>query len=230
MAKRVADPKYTLYFYQHDGTSTPARGEAEKIRMMLAECGFKYDDIAISTADVDSMIADQTIMSGKLPVLREQIGDDDIYYEMSSAIMEHIAETADKLNKGSAGNKYAGLPEEVTQIRAIGQLATEFQEKIQTIKGKSGAPADANDLIERYFKLFQGYLVKNDDDDVRTDEYTYGKQFTWADVSVFEAVNAVLSVYGVGKVRPYTKLKEFHDKVAMRSRIQMRISTRPDAK
>ena len=88
--------------------------------------------------------------------------------------------------------------------------------------------------------IFQRVLDKNDDGDVRTEEWTYGKvcvcvcvcvclstffvaqtpslqqHFTFGDVAVFAAVNAVVELHGIGKLRTYPKLKEFHDKVASR--------------
>jgi glutathione S-transferase len=42
------------------------------------------------------------------------------------------------------------------------------------------------------------------------------QQLTWADIALFEATNAALEAYGISKIRPYVKLKEFHDKVAAR--------------
>jgi hypothetical protein len=33
---------------------------------------------------------------------------------------------------------------------------------------------------------------------------------------MFEATNAACEAYGISKLRPYVKLKEFHDKVAAR--------------
>ena len=36
---------------------------------------------------------------------------------------------------------------------------------------------------------------------------------TWADIALFEATNAALEAYGISKIRPYVKLKEFHEGV-----------------
>lgn len=49
---------------------------------------------------------------------------------------------------------------------------------------------------------------------------------TFADISMFEAVNAVAEMFGLNKVRPYPKLKEIHDKIASRARIDHFLSTR----
>lgn len=47
--------------------------------------------------------------------------------------------------------------------------------------------------------------------------WTYAiQQLTWADIAVFEATNATCEAYSISKLRPYVKLKEFHDKVASR--------------
>ena len=35
---------------------------------------------------------------------------------------------------------------------------------------------------------------------------------------MFEAINAVVEVHGGSKLRPYPKLKQFHDNVAVRVR------------
>jgi hypothetical protein len=61
-------------------------------------------------------------------------------------------------------------------VRAIGQLADEGLRAIKPwAKGTDDAPADVETVINRYFNLFQEILKLNDDDDVRTDEYSYGK-------------------------------------------------------
>ncbi len=52
------------------------------------------------------------------------------------------------------------------------------------------------------------------------------QNFTFADVACFEAVNAVINIYGLNVLRPFPKLKEFHDKVAAHARIEHHIQTR----
>ena len=52
------------------------------------------------------------------------------------------------------------------------------------------------------------------------------QNLTFADIACFEAVNAVVNVHGLNVLRPYPKLKEFHDKVAGRARIEHHIQTR----
>lgn len=61
-----------------------------------------------------------------------------------------------------------GLPEEQHVVRSIGQLAQQFEDKMLTSEDKTGT-------IQHYFGLIQGYLLRNDDGDDRTDEFTYGK-------------------------------------------------------
>jgi len=147
--------------------------------------------------------------------------------EDSANIMEYIAELADKSGKGVGGNLYCGKPEERPFIRAIANAATDFQKMGKLWLGKDkGDPAFATDLITKWFTYFQRVINKNDDGDARTEEWLYGKQFTFADVTVFEAVNAVVEVYGSAKLRTFPKLKEFHDKVAGRARIDRFLSTR----
>ncbi|EDQ87365.1 uncharacterized protein MONBRDRAFT_38057 [Monosiga brevicollis MX1] len=105
----------------------------------------------------------------------------------------------------------------------------DFQNEVQTYKGKTSAPPTAPESIERWFEYFQSILERNDDGDVKTDEFLYGKHLTFADIALFEAVNAVINVHGLKAIRAFPKLKEFHDKVAYRARIERHIATRPEA-
>lgn len=51
----------------------------------------------------------------------------------------------------------------------------DFQKEIKTYLGKDGAPQDAPAIVAKWFTLFQAILERNDDNDVQTDEYMYGK-------------------------------------------------------
>eukprot|EP00039_Didymoeca_costata_P018231 m.332671 g.332671 ORF g.332671 m.332671 type:complete len:218 (+) comp16985_c0_seq1:92-745(+) len=202
------------------------RGLAEKIRLLLAETGYKYEDIGTDEATFDAMKQDSTIKFGALPVLRDCETDE--YVEMSNVIMEHIAQLADKEGRGQGTNKFCGESGDVSKVRAIATVATEFHQKANISAGKDAKPANLDDLIKEYFTYFSTVLSLNDDDDVRTSISTVGENMTFADISVFEVVNAICSMHGVSKVRPYPKLKEFHDKMALRARLDKRLSSRPD--
>lgn len=208
-----------IQLYHHAGN----RGNAEKVRMMLEETGFKYDEIALDQAAFEEMKANKTLSWGALPA----ISDDGHFLEDSNAIMYYLAKKADKVQRGSRSNKYLGEDDEQAQVIAIAQKATEFQQIAQTWKGKDGAePGFVGETIPKWFAYFQTVLAKNDDDDVRTEEFSFGKNFTFADISMFEAVNAVVNVHGLHCLRPFPKLKEFHDKVSGKARINKYISMR----
>jgi glutathione S-transferase len=51
----------------------------------------------------------------------------------------------------------------------------DFQKEIKTYLGKDGAPGDAPAIVAKWFALFQAILERNDDNDIQTDEYMYGK-------------------------------------------------------
>eukprot|EP00041_Stephanoeca_diplocostata_P039664 m.1637380 g.1637380 ORF g.1637380 m.1637380 type:complete len:217 (-) comp25764_c0_seq1:250-900(-) len=213
-----AQPELVLYSLNNE-KGEPGRGPAEKIRVMLHECGYKYDNVGLSEEEVKQMTADETLKSGQLPALKVGKGDTAVTYEMPLAIMEFLATLADKDGKGARGNKYCGLPEEQHVVRCIGQIAQQFEDRMVTSTDKTGT-------IQHYFGLIQGYLLRNDDGDDRTDEYTYGKQLTWADIACFQVVNEAVETQGMGRLREFHKLKDFHDMIAGRARITIHLSQR----
>eukprot|EP00043_Microstomoeca_roanoka_P024140 m.5265 g.5265 ORF g.5265 m.5265 type:complete len:216 (+) comp4037_c0_seq1:407-1054(+) len=199
------------------------RGYAEKIRMLLAETGMKYEEVEVDGDLLKSLIANGTLNFGLLPAVEH----DGKIIEQSASIMEYIADLADKQGLGQAGNKFCGETAERPIIRSFAQAISDFQAEAKTHMGKVNAPANLDsEILPRWFGYFQGILERNDDHDVRTDEFMVGKHLTFADISLFEAVNAVVEMHGLNKVRPFPKLKEFHDKVASRARIEHYIATR----
>lgn len=169
---------------------------------------------------------DGTLNWGVLPVLK----DGDQWIEQSNNILEYIATKADAEKRGAKGNKYTGADGELPHIRSIAHACYDFQMKGQCWKGKAEAPAG---FVEKDVPHFFGQIVKvldkNDDGDVSTEEWSFGKNFTFADVAIFDAVNAVVNIHGTGKtLRPFPKLKAFHDKIAARGGIERHLSTRPD--
>lgn len=85
---------------------------------------------------------------------------------------------------------------------------------------------ERKDIIHKYFEIFQNIIKKNDDDDASTEEFMIGKQFTYADISVFEFVNACTENFSNVGLRTFPKLKEFHDVIAAKPRISMHLSMR----
>lgn len=129
-----------------------------------------------------------------------------------------MANLADRLRKGPAGNLYLGTPQETFLVRGIANAMYDFQMEAKTWEGASGA--DAKFLTERaplWFTQMQRVLDKNDDGDTRTEEFCIGKNFTFADVAMFDALNGFINVHGLSKLRNWAKLKEFHDKVSSSS-------------
>ena len=63
-----------------------------------------------------------------------------------------------------------------------------------------------------FFGYFSAVLDHNDNDDARSNGLTCGKTITYADISVFAAVNYAITLKGkLGVLRGFAKLKEFHD-------------------
>ena len=50
-----------------------------------------------------------------------------------------------------------------------------FQGEIKTFNGPDNQPADATEVIAKWFGHFQERLERNDDNDVKSDEFLYGK-------------------------------------------------------
>jgi hypothetical protein len=214
---------FTLYYHAEK------RGLAEKIRVFFAETGMQYIDSPVDQKTFEAMQADGRIGFGTLPALRYNSGAGAIYITDSANILEEIAKIADANNIGPNGNKYMGAPGELTSIRAIAQFTSNFQLKAKCWLGKDNAPADfLSTTLPTFFTQLEKILEKNDDGDPKTDDFTFGKMFTFADVSVFEAINAVVNVWGVGKIRQYTKVKSFHDLAGSRKPIQAYITARPE--
>lgn len=209
----------SITLYYHEGK----RGFAEKIRILLADAGLKFNDVGVDSETFERMKSDGTLNWGVLPALEH----DGKFIEQSTNILEYVAGLADAQGKGAGGNKYLGAPGEAPFHRAIALAVHDFQQQAKTYAGKDATPSNFfSEILPTWFKYFTAVLDKNDDGDVRTEEYCYGKHFTYADVAVFEAVNAVIEIHGTGKLRPFPKLKEFHDKVAGRPRIEHHIATR----
>jgi glutathione S-transferase len=201
-----------------------ARGHAEKIRMLLAETGIKYEEVALNQSAVDEWTQQGKLNFGSLPALEHE----GCMIENAAAIMEYLAIHADKNRMGQGGNKYCGEAVEAGVVRGINSMVEKYQDEVQTFKGKDGAPANAAGVIARWFGLFQAMLERNDDNDVQTDEYLYGKHLTYADISMFEAVNATVNIHGLKAIRSFPKLKEIHDKIGARARIEQHIATRAE--
>ena len=78
--------------------------------------------------------------------------------------------------------------------------------------------------LGRYFEYFSNVLVKNDDDDADTDEFTFGRHFTYADAATFGAINLAANKF---KLMPFIKesfpkIAAYHELVVVkRTRIQM---------
>lgn len=218
---------FKVFYYAGPDGTTPQRGDAERIRLLLTEVGYKYEDIALDNATFEAMCKDKTILMGALPVLQIKEAGASSWdtYENTSAIMATIAARADAEKKGQGSNKFSGTEGTgATKSMAIDQLVSEFE---AVLNSRAGKVADAA-VVSKYLRLFDGVLHTNDGGDVRTDVYTYGSMFTYADISVFSITNAVASIYGVDAVQEYHKLWEFHNNVLKRARIAMRVSKRPD--
>lgn len=210
-----------ITLYMHAGV----RGLAEKVRMLLVETGLRFNEVPVDKAGFEKLCSDGTLNFETLPMLKH--GSKII--EDSANIMEYIAELADSKGKGSSGNLYCGKNEERVFVRAIAAFATDFQKALRLWTKEKLDKAAAEELATKFFTQVQRVLDKNDDGDARTEEWTYGKCFTYADLTLFEAISAFTEAYGQLKLRQFPKVKEFHDKVAGRARMVMHLGNRPPA-
>eukprot|EP00042_Codosiga_hollandica_P020448 m.66268 g.66268 ORF g.66268 m.66268 type:complete len:217 (+) comp49869_c0_seq1:209-859(+) len=200
------------------------KGFAEKIRILFAETGIKYKEIAVDAAGLEKLKKEGTVSFGVLPVLKHGAN----VIEQSGNILEYVADVADQRKLGVAGNQYTGKDlNERYHHRAHTYASLELYTVGQLWLGKEGAPANfLSETVPRWFTYFQSILAANDDGDVRTEEFSYGKCFTFGDVALFEVVNAITRVHGTVALRAFPKLKEFHDKIAVRPRIDKYLSLR----
>jgi len=214
-----------LFYYGSEDPKVPQRGEAEKIRLFLHETGMPFEDIALDQPTLDSMVKDGTLMRNTLPAL--QIKKDGSWktYESSPNIMEVVAEKADSEKRQRGTNKYLGDAGELSKIRSVANMVKEFE---ATMAFRKGRQEGVEDTIKKYLGWFNDALKWNDDDDVRTDEYTLGKNFTFADLSLFAAVDAVACIYSAELVSEFLKLNEFHGKILTQSRLAIHISRRAE--
>jgi glutathione S-transferase len=60
-----------------------------------------------------------------------------------------------------------------TQVNGV--QVDRFQGEIKTFNGPSNQPTDASNVIAKWFGYFQERLERNDDNDVKSDEFLYGK-------------------------------------------------------
>lgn len=207
---------YKLYMF------AGKRGNAEKIRILLAETGIRYSEVAVTEKSFEALQKD--LMFGDLPALH----DGSKFIEGHANIMEYLARTADDLKKGHGSNKYAGLPEHSGAHRGIALACSDFQNAAQVWNGPDAAGADfVSKKVPEFFTYLQSLIAKNDDGDVRTEEYTFARSFTYADITAFDAVDQAVDTWGSGILNNFGKVAEFRDKVAKRARVDHYLSTRP---
>eukprot|EP00055_Hartaetosiga_balthica_P008141 m.29302 g.29302 ORF g.29302 m.29302 type:complete len:212 (+) comp6139_c0_seq1:53-688(+) len=204
--------------------SAGKRGLAEKIRMLLAETGLKYEEVPVDERGMAQLVSSGKLLFGALPAFE----DGDLWLEGSTSIMNYIAELADAKKLGQANTKFLGEPNETARVRSVAESVQRFQYEVGADKGAEVAPENVKDIIKTWFGYIQAMLEANDDHDVNTDEYTVSQHLTYADIAMFEVVNMVVERHGMSTVRAFPKLKEIHDKIAGRARIERYIATRPD--
>lgn len=192
-------------------------GTAEKIRFLLGEAQIPFTEKETSESELKVLMAngrDTGVICGELPLLK--IGD--TYHETSANIMEIVAEMGDARN----GTKLAGDAGDKHKLRAITNLVVEFEEKMAAETDKAAQKS----LISVYFDLFNKMIAKNDKEIPGSDHYVYGDHFTYADVAMAAAVNQTTLSLGFMTLRPYSQLKEIHDKVVHRAAFEQRIQSR----
>ena len=147
------------------------------------------------------MKKDKVINFGQLPVLKH--GDIIIEercaraarrrgaHHGSANILEYVADLADQRKLGANGNRYTGA-DNIERFAARGNAqavrarvlhtgadmsqAEAFFTQAKTWLGVTGVPDGfLEKTLPEWFGYFQGVLAKNDDGDVRTDEFCYGK-------------------------------------------------------
>ena len=127
---------------------------------------------------------------------------------------------ADKQGSGQGNNAYLGLPSEQDVVQGICEAAVTFQRKMMEAE-------DAKPVIEQYFTYFASLFNRNDNGDARTEEWSYGKQLTYADVAIGATVHYAIEMKaGSSSVRSHSKVKDFHDNFTQRVRVQFHTAWR----
>lgn len=209
-----------LLYYAGEG-NVPQRGEAEKIRLFLKECGYPFEDLAIDQATHTQMKEDGTLSLPRLPALQIKESGSWISYESSSNIMEAIATKADAEKKGRGSNKFCGKDGELTKIRAISNIVTKYESSMDFRHGKQDGKEAT---IKQFLSQIEDMLHWNEENG----KNIIGECFTFADISAFAAINATACIYGVETLQDYTRVLTFHEFVGTQARFAMRISNRPD--
>jgi len=195
------------------------RGSAEIIRFFCREAGIVFHEVDIDAATFEAMKSDNSIMFGELPAI--QIGDDDAHFiEGPTACLAALAKMADDIGLGQAGNSYQGLPSEGAVVMGICEAAVTFQRKMMESE-------DAAAVIDEYFAYFTNLINRNDNDDAKTECWSYGTQMTYADVAIGSTIHYAIEMKGgSGAVRRQSKVKDFHDNFVRRVRVQFHTAWR----
>ena len=168
----------------------------------------------------EAMKQDDTLLFQSLPAL--SIDNTAPYIEDPMVITKHLAKIGDAAGNGRAGNKYLGLDHETPYVDAIAAKAQQMSTELLAAKGDDAA---TKAICQKWFPYFQKVLDINDDNDARSEEWTYGKQLTYADIILFEAVHFACTTGGVGMLlrTSFPKLKEFHGHVATMARVEIKL-------
>jgi len=195
------------------------RGSAEIIRFFCREAGIVFHEVDIDASTFEAMQTDSSIMFGQLPAI--QIGDDDAHFiEGPTACLVALAQMADEVGAGQGGNAYSGLPAEKAVVMGICEAACTFQRKMEEAE-------EAQPVIEEYFAYFTNLINRNDNNDAKTEGWSYGTQLTYADVAIGSTIHYAIEMKGgSGASRKHSKVKDFHDNFVHRVRVQFHTAWR----
>eukprot|EP00043_Microstomoeca_roanoka_P018398 m.196450 g.196450 ORF g.196450 m.196450 type:complete len:214 (+) comp16818_c2_seq1:178-819(+) len=200
------------------------RGDAEAIRMLFKDAGIDFEDIGVDQDTFKQMDKEGKLLFGQLPMLEW----DGLHLVEQPAILEHIAQFADRQKKSS--NKYLGENEnERSTARSLCSAACDLRrELLQTRQsGSSDAKKHFKDeVLPQWFASLDKMAVASNDDDRGLGA---GVHFTFGDLAIFEAVNAISVAFNLSILRPYPNLKEWHDKARHRPALEKHIDSRADA-
>ncbi|EGD77255.1 hypothetical protein PTSG_08348 [Salpingoeca rosetta] len=207
-----------LYYF--DGR----RGDAEAIRMLFKDTGIAYEDVGVSEETFKQMDAAGDLLFGQLPM----VDFDGLKLVEQPAILEHIAQMADKAGKGT--NKYLGENEnERSTARSLCSAACDLRRESLAMRKEGSNDAKRKfkaDVLPVWFAALDKLAVASNDEDKGLGA---GVHFTFGDMAIFEAVNAITVALNLSVIRPYPNLKEWHDKAVHRAAIEVHIQGRDDA-
>merc|ERR1719183_439841 len=208
----MAAARFNLYM--HAKTDAVAqRGQAEKIRFMLADIGYKYTDIVVTDDVFETMGTDGTLVTGTLPMLEDT--ELDKTFEGSNTIMVSLAEIAHSEAMFRGSNRYLGV--DPVKTGAGAEYATAL-----SVEAHASDLAVSAEWVAKHFPQLEVFIKADDDENYRVnlDNTDYGY------VTIFELINSLVEKNSSSILDDYRILSEFHESLAKTARFEKHITSR----